>query len=1581
VTYARYTGQEGNEERQLIKDNPPDILLTNFMMLELLMTRQSDLDRRVLKNCEGLQFIVLDELHTYRGRQGADVAMLMRRLRSRIGDPKAPPLCVGTSATMASEGSLAKKNEAVSAIASQIFGANIGPDAVVTETLKRATNPVKLGGKSMPGLREAVELALQGNFANERRNKEFFDDALAIWVETWIGLKNAESKLERAKPISLEAAADALASDCGVAPEACARALREALIGYSIPEKDRCPESVDPSPLFAFKLHQFVSGAGRLYTTLRPEGERDVTFNGQIFNPDNEEERLYPVHFCRSCGQEFHPATLRKKGGQDIFEKREIDDIPVEGDEEDEGADWGFLMPEPTDPDFSFTGQDEDYPDAWLEVRPNGAKRLKATYRRKRAELCSVLPDGTAHAGSRRAWFLPGKYRFCPSCRDVNTSPARDINKLASLTAESRSSATTILLSTVLRWMNRPDSTIEPYSRKLLSFTDNRQDAALQAGHFNDFVFVTMLRGAIIAALKAAPGQRLEEAVLGEKIQSALGFLAGPEFRGQADEWLVNINVKGQRRVEAEAILRENLQHLFWVDQRRGWRYTNPNLEQLGLLQASYKFLDDIAGDDEEFESSAWLRVASVEERRSALKALFDLLRKGLAVDCNALNRIKLEALAAKSYNLIKLPWAAAEENLTTATIFMIDPPKRKDIRNRDEERLLRGSPTSTIGRLLRELPFGGQKPNPKDVPEILELLIRASENYGALVKEASPFGGMGWRLSGSMVEFSLDETMSKAELENTFYIGLYQMIADILMEGGKTLFGFEGREHTAQVEGELRELREFRFRYGEDDRKKLVEEEEKLQGFREDARFLPTLFCSPTMELGVDISAMNVVYLRNAPPTAANYAQRSGRAGRSGQAALILTYCAAQSPHDQYFFARKADLVDGVVVPPAIDLKNRDLVESDLNAEWLASLGVELSAHKIDLSVNIKSNLDLAHPDKPLLPEIADVAVSSATATRARPLIQAVLDALERDYAGELPRWYTTRDAVTEHIVSTAASRFDATFNRWRDLLRAAERTVELAAKTLKDYTISAQERKLAENRQTMGERQRSLLLSAQSGRDTDFYLYRYLATEGFLPGYNFPRLPLMAYVQGGNDGRSQRFIQRARFLAISEFGPQSLVYHEGRAFRVDRALLKEAGEREDGLLPTKSRALCPSCGASHDGEHPERCHVCNSPLSKAVPITNLYRIENVGTRPADRITSNDEERKRQGFELQTTFAFDASSYTARIHVSDEGGQIITADYAQAANISRINKGLRRRKKKEQIGFFINPKSGIWVGEQKEDGETEARPDQLRQLIVPLVEDRKNALLIRFSDTWLAELGPDNTATLATLQHALARGIEAVYQLEESKILVEPTPSRQERRAILFYEAAEGGAGALGQLVQEKDGLAIVARKALEILHFDPESFLAAREDVTALRETNHVDCVAGCYRCVLSYFNQPDHEDIDRRDEGLQRLLLRLAFSTSSEPRETVQSGNGSGLNEPSSAEAQTEYVVEPDADPLTLSGVTISLIWRKKRLAGIPILTVSEALETALKVKGVRYFVIPDDQVGAHATITMINRALEE
>lgn len=72
VTFARYTGQERDEERQRIIAHPPDILLTNYVMLELLLTRPYE--KGLVRAASGLKFLVLDELHTYRGRQGADVA-------------------------------------------------------------------------------------------------------------------------------------------------------------------------------------------------------------------------------------------------------------------------------------------------------------------------------------------------------------------------------------------------------------------------------------------------------------------------------------------------------------------------------------------------------------------------------------------------------------------------------------------------------------------------------------------------------------------------------------------------------------------------------------------------------------------------------------------------------------------------------------------------------------------------------------------------------------------------------------------------------------------------------------------------------------------------------------------------------------------------------------------------------------------------------------------------------------------------------------------------------------------------------------------------------------------------------------------------------------------------------------------------------------------------------------------------------------------------------------------------------------------------------------------------------------------
>jgi ATP-dependent helicase YprA (DUF1998 family) len=113
VRFARFTGQEKREEREVIRSNPPDILLTNYMMLELLLTRTDD--RALVRAAQGLRFLVFDELHTYRGRQGADVALLIRRCRLAFGGHDI--ICVGTSATMASGGSSEDQKREVASVA------------------------------------------------------------------------------------------------------------------------------------------------------------------------------------------------------------------------------------------------------------------------------------------------------------------------------------------------------------------------------------------------------------------------------------------------------------------------------------------------------------------------------------------------------------------------------------------------------------------------------------------------------------------------------------------------------------------------------------------------------------------------------------------------------------------------------------------------------------------------------------------------------------------------------------------------------------------------------------------------------------------------------------------------------------------------------------------------------------------------------------------------------------------------------------------------------------------------------------------------------------------------------------------------------------------------------------------------------------------------------------------------------------------------------------------------------------------------------------------------------------------------
>ena len=332
-------------------------------------------------------------------------------------------------------------------------------------------------------------------------------------------------------------------------------------------------------------------------------------------------------------------------------------------------------------------------------------------------------------------------------------------------------------------------------------------------------------------------------------------------------------------------------------------------------------------------------------------------------------------------------------------------------------------------------------------------------------------------------------------------------------------------------------------------------------------------------------------------------------------------------------------------------------------------------------------------------------------------------------------------------------------------------------------------------------------------------------------------------------------------------------------------------------------------------------------------------------------------QERVRQGFDIQTVFSWPKRDGRVQITEADfrcEDASIFNLQYANSAEISRINKGLKRRANQTVFGFYIDPRSGYWAKAEDEDQDGDPAPDVERPVrIVPIVRDHKNALLFRFNEP--TAYAPE---TIATVQHALMRGIEVIFQLEEGEVLGEPLPARDNRRAILAYEATEGGAGVLSRLIEDAQALGKVAREALTLMHFEKVDEAIAAGDAKLLVSRDGEACVRGCYRCLLSYFNQPDHELIDRTSNEAKQMLIDLARGRVVLATSPSQSTEGAGwVNVFKDA-----GVPVPDASAVSFSGQEMTYSWRSHFVAAC-VFPLTETARKAAEAKGWTLFELPE------------------
>ena len=956
------------------------------------------------------------------------------------------------------------------------------------------------------------------------------------------------------------------------------------------------------------------------------------------------------------------------------------------------------------------------------------------------------------------------------------------------------------------------------YTRKLLGFTDNRQDAALQAGHFNDFLFVSLIRAGFLRRARGRRRQGPAERRAGQRAAEG-ARLRSADARDFAPSGC------SSRRSRASTCRRPKARCGRCSRTASGSisAAAGATRTRTSSSSGSSRSTTSASTSSPRTRRSSRLRPTCSGSRpprcaRRSIASCSITCASGWRSAARCSTRRSSSRCSQKSHSRLRAPWGfGIDEKPRRARWLMIAPPSRRDTTLRDEDLIVRGGSRSALGKTLRV-----------DVTERSRAMgrrtaVRDAEGEGVRRAHRGAAPGRvrrmvssrrksrrsaittGWRLNDACVLFKKgtpERRSAPSERERASSATSTRTSRALLREPGASALRLRGaRAHGAGRRREARSAREALPLRRQGARGARGGREAPARDRRGES--LPAvLFCSPTMELGVDISALNAVYLRNVPPTPANYAQRSGRAGRSGQAALVLTYCSAQSPHDQYFFRDPKAMVHGEVRPPLLDLANRDLVESHLQAVWLACT-------EEPLDPSISELLVLADPARPLKAEVkAPMAMPRVAATRRRRRIAARARSARQTTSRR--SWRPGIRAATSsrpRSSQAALARFEQAFNRWRDLfLRPSSSAMPPVAR----WTTTPRRSRRSARRRAGTRRRSTSSTCLQQGTSSvlERLLHVPLPRHRGLPARLQLPAPAAHGVRAGDDRRPRPADVPAAPALPRALGVRSAQPRLPRGPRVPRRARDAlAGPAATARQPTRAcrRSRCVSARAAALGTGATR-HPCATPAARrsATPRSST-------TSTASRTSP----RSRPSASPRTTRSGSARASSSRRRSSgrcaitcldvrrgaavDADGEIVRLAYGPGATITRLNKGLRRRANRTQLGFKIDPVSGYWA--KNEDEGERGSPIRRRRRASGSCRACRTA---RTRSCFSRRATSCSQTTLATLQHALLRGIEAVFQLEEGEILAEPMPTRDARTGFLLYEATEGGAGCLTRLVAE---------------------------------------------------------------------------------------------------------------------------------------------------------------------------------
>lgn len=1149
--------ERASREEMRTPGKQPRILLTNVKQLELLLTRHQDLE---LFDGARLDFLVFDEAHTFTGAMGAETACLIRRLQAYCGKTPGQTVCVATSATIADpeHGQKAGRD-----FASRFFGVEAKDVTIVGETYEEdlwADQRTPTG--PLPG-NPAVQLQTILDAVAAVEIEPTPRDAILLLKTAFQAITGSKLDVHRWQESLYERLAANevvyLIAEALKTPrplDELVRALGQRL-GRVVPEEEivawlalGAASRKNGRPLLRPVVHAFVRGLGGAVVSFPEEHEGlRLWLSREDAAAADHKQTCLDVMSCTTCGQHYfmHFVTDfeffgKYPGGGEAIQDR----IVWKPLDEKAGGKRVVLLDR-----LANDSDDEDLDDEEpRNTAPVFLCRFCGALHPKMRPRC----DGCGRPGKLVPLLAvgqhedePGKLRSCVACASpggnrlgMYREPARPVR--AQTVADVH-----VLAQSMIHYAER---------RRLLVFADNRQDAAFQAGWMADHGRRFRLRSLMFEQMTKRPTSVGDLAGALDDLLEAdddLSRALVPEiWRVDPKESTGTRHATMRRRYLRMQVLRELVTG---IKQRRGLEPWGRMLVEYHGLSAQLPFFQSW-GKRLAIEPEKLLQgVATLLDHTRRHGALHDSHTRMFSQYWHESDReishgwIPLTRGGPKGLGLRRtaddkpgrvMQWLGNRGGTTARQAALNWGMIADDVEAFFEElwKLLTSQelgilvPVKLTGRRDEALP-GARGAYQIDVDKLLlhthhghyRCTTCRRRNLRPTPKMACP----AWRCKGFL-------TRAEESLEDYDLMVLDQRFAMV-----------RPREHSAQVPEDQREMLE--------------------RAFKGQSELVNTLVSTPTLELGVDIGALDAVLMRNVPPFPANYKQRAGRAGRRHRMAVNITY-ASLARHDRAYFAAPLKMLDGTIDPPRFNLNNQPMVRKHVHAVVLTALYrlVRSKGLPADEQAGLERTLAHCFPTQ-IKTYLFDE--DEAEHVRHVPFDMAPLGALLGKHEGYLLAeiesvfaygWPPLDYMVVEpHMqrayVTEMAEGLSEVIRRLESRLRwALEQMARLDEVRSKKGTLDPEEDALRDRCDRMIKRLKGK--DRRSRRDAegfdDTYTYAVLAAEGFLPGYGLDGGAVVGYynVTRFIPGTRDWELRRAHALALREYVPGNLIYANGHRF-----------------------------------------------------------------------------------------------------------------------------------------------------------------------------------------------------------------------------------------------------------------------------------------------------------------------------------------------------------------------------------------------------------------------------------------------